>query len=508
MASDGDTQYINNMAVKKCAHRRPMHECSDANIHHKVCDQVQHKRVAAEWIASHRLQTEARNAQENEQIRRNGEVDLLAKMATCLPVLDYHPGRPEDIAIRGGPTTTAARKWILWRRCVVTFGGAHSVSWLPMRGTDVCSGLNGPGARYNGMGRARRGPIPPPDAPYVRSITIPLFTNASYTACVAKVTFRNMWLSTGGPWQALVTEWWNTASAADLHHVSCLHIPQSLWDHIPRAWRVDPRERVAWHQYHALHGGCQLRGQLTMPPARPTGAAHAVHSGGGVVHRAAPTSRTTEPHGLCPPQSSRVYRGLGENIAAGWPRLSRGIPPQSGAHMGSAAIVPHQIMGSEISRPVPLFHCRRPRGTARSLGDAISVPALVYASVAVLGASLLDSYRDVLDDLVRQSWHRHSLLRRARVWTTSADRHYQQHNRRVELFSVMSQLWASQRAAHRVKSPLPKRQCCTRPGILGQRPPPDIPLQSYESLSPLRTYGEWHTRDPACLFSPLNSYAL
>ena len=43
---------------------------------------------------------------------------------------------------------------------------------------------------------------------------------------------------------------------------------------------------------------------------------------------------------------------------------------------------------------------------------------------AVLGASLMDSYRNVLDDLVRQLRHWHSLLRRARVWTTSADQHY------------------------------------------------------------------------------------
>ena len=93
---------------------------------------------------------------------------------------------------------------------------------------------------------------------------------------------------------------------------------------------------------------------------------------------------------------------------------------------------------------------------------------------AILRASVLDSYRDLLDDLVRQSRHWHSLPRRARVWTTSADWHYQRHNGRVELVSVMSQLWASERTAHRVESPLPKRQCCTRPGILGQCPPPDM----------------------------------
>ena len=132
-ASDGSTQYIDNMAVTKCAHRRPTHECSDADIRHKVCDQVQHKHVAAEWIPSDRLETEARNAQEREQIRRNGEVDLLAKMATRLPVPYFDPRRPEDIAMCGGPAPTPARKWILQRRRVVTFDGAHRASWLPMR---------------------------------------------------------------------------------------------------------------------------------------------------------------------------------------------------------------------------------------------------------------------------------------------------------------------------------------------------------------------------------------
>ena len=90
-----------------------------------------------------------------------------------------------------------------------------------------------------------------------------------------KVAFRNMWLSTWGLWQDMVTEWRNRASVADLHHVSCLRIPRSLWDHIPRALRVDLRERVAWHQYHALHGVCQLRGQLTMPPPPPDPHDHA-----------------------------------------------------------------------------------------------------------------------------------------------------------------------------------------------------------------------------------------
>ena len=79
------------MAVTKCAHYRPTHECSDTDIRHKVCDQVPHRRVTAEWIASHRLETEARSAQEREQIWRNGEVDLLVKIAMRLPVPYYDP---------------------------------------------------------------------------------------------------------------------------------------------------------------------------------------------------------------------------------------------------------------------------------------------------------------------------------------------------------------------------------------------------------------------------------
>ena len=134
IASDGDTQYIDNMAVTKCAHRPPRHECSDADIHHKVCYQVQHKHVVAERIASHRFETEARNTREREQIWRHGEVDLPAKMATRLPVPDYDAQRPEDIVICGGPTPTPARKWILQWRGVATFDGARWVSWLPMRG--------------------------------------------------------------------------------------------------------------------------------------------------------------------------------------------------------------------------------------------------------------------------------------------------------------------------------------------------------------------------------------
>ena len=54
IASNGDMQYIDNMAVTICADKRPTWECSDADVRHKVCDHTQHKQVTMEWIPSHR----------------------------------------------------------------------------------------------------------------------------------------------------------------------------------------------------------------------------------------------------------------------------------------------------------------------------------------------------------------------------------------------------------------------------------------------------------------------
>ena len=140
-----------------------------------------------------------------------------------------------------------------------------------------------------------------------------------------------------------------------------------------------------------------------------------------------------------------------------------------------------------------LDHCLCP--TAADPGAQQVASAMQYLAqpwflhqCAVLGASLMVSYRGVLDDVVRQSRHWHSLLRRARVWTTSADEHYQRHNRRIQLFSVMSQLWVSESTTHQVESPLPKRHMA--------------PTKRRKLLT-----GEWHTRDPACL-NPLKYYTL
>ena len=78
-----------------------------------------------------------------------------------------------------------------------------------------------------------------------------------------------MWLNTWESWHDVMESSWTKATPADLHHVSCLRIPQSIWDFLPKRLRLDFRVRVAWHQYHVLHGVCRLRGQPTMPPRDP-----------------------------------------------------------------------------------------------------------------------------------------------------------------------------------------------------------------------------------------------
>ena len=48
IASNGDKQYIDNMAVTKCADKRPTWECSYSDVRHKVWYHTQHKRVIME----------------------------------------------------------------------------------------------------------------------------------------------------------------------------------------------------------------------------------------------------------------------------------------------------------------------------------------------------------------------------------------------------------------------------------------------------------------------------
>ena len=54
--------------------------------------------------------------------------------------------------------------------------------------------------------------------------------------------------------------------------------------------------------------------------------------------------------------------------------------------------------------------------------------------------------------------------------------------------------YQSKKSTHRVEPPLPKRHCRTRPGILGQRPPPDMAPTKRRKLVTLEDlWGMAHT---------------
>ena len=135
-----------------------------------------------EWIPSHRQESEAKSAQE---LRAN-----LALWGGGLARQDVHmvavPGLrshlPEDIAVCGGPTPTPARKWILQRGCVATFDSAHWASSLPMWGEQRLLWVKWLWGQVHWDGTGAPWSAPPPNAHSAPSTTVPLFTNASYTA--------------------------------------------------------------------------------------------------------------------------------------------------------------------------------------------------------------------------------------------------------------------------------------------------------------------------------------
>ena len=82
------------------------------------------------------ITTTAHMAQQKADIKRNHEVDRLAKMVADLPVPDIPPTDVLEIHVGGGPAPTPAQKWILQRRLCPQFRGTHRVSWLPLKGKE------------------------------------------------------------------------------------------------------------------------------------------------------------------------------------------------------------------------------------------------------------------------------------------------------------------------------------------------------------------------------------
>ena len=58
----------------------------------------------------------AKTKEERMEIKRNDEVNCLAKLATGLPLPDYEPTHLGNIDAKGGPTPSMAKKWVIERR--------------------------------------------------------------------------------------------------------------------------------------------------------------------------------------------------------------------------------------------------------------------------------------------------------------------------------------------------------------------------------------------------------
>ena len=77
-----------------------------------LADKLQSKKAKLRWVPSHREESKATSPEEKEDIRRNNEVDILAKISTQLPLEDKTPVHPHSIVIAGAEAPTPAKKWL------------------------------------------------------------------------------------------------------------------------------------------------------------------------------------------------------------------------------------------------------------------------------------------------------------------------------------------------------------------------------------------------------------
>ena len=78
-------------------------------------------------------------------------------------------------------------------------------------------------------------------------------------------SFRDLWVSSWGPWADAASSWWEGASPDDKHHTSCLRVPLSFVESLPPEFVPSLREHVAHHQYVMLLGARALQGSCRCP---------------------------------------------------------------------------------------------------------------------------------------------------------------------------------------------------------------------------------------------------
>ena len=109
----------------------PTRECADIDLRTQLRNNLSSVPAPLQWIAGH--QTIKATKQQNVHIKRNHEVDKLAKLAAGLP--DTPPADMSEIHVGGGPAPTPTKKWLLNGRLYSGYSGTHWLSWLPLEGT-------------------------------------------------------------------------------------------------------------------------------------------------------------------------------------------------------------------------------------------------------------------------------------------------------------------------------------------------------------------------------------
>ena len=136
LANTNQELTYDNKAVVDHALHPPHRECSDMDLRLTILEETHDKPLRSRWVPSQRDIAKAKTKEGRIEIKRNDEVGRLAKMATGLPLPEYTPTHPGDIAVNGSPAPTPAKRWVIEkkRHCDL-FPSTHWVSWLPLKGT-------------------------------------------------------------------------------------------------------------------------------------------------------------------------------------------------------------------------------------------------------------------------------------------------------------------------------------------------------------------------------------
>ena len=133
LAAPGSTITLDNQAMVDHGPVEPHREASDMDLRSRVSATLGEKNIRVRWIPRHRKTSSARDAQELDDIQRNNEVDLLAKLATSLPLPIHNPTGPSSISVGGTVAPNPASKWIAATRPYQVYRGLHWATWLPLR---------------------------------------------------------------------------------------------------------------------------------------------------------------------------------------------------------------------------------------------------------------------------------------------------------------------------------------------------------------------------------------